>query len=248
MTFSENIFWFAFFSSTMTSKQQRSLLISGWLKLVLFVDEKDKFIPEDIMKSIEEFYPLFIEFGASKLGLTDDEKMHLTEYLFTFLAKQNPEKAFQNLSATLLYDGERDGHGGPKWHKKVNGHYNTLTLVESDTKHIFGGFAVDKWHDEIKYSENPASFLCLIRSKYVKRPEFAEYVQTDQGVTGPYNASYCGPCFGTGFDIGIFAGNDVSNYAKTLPNTPYPGFKMDGVSGGIHFRVVKIETYRIDMD
>lgn len=237
----------------MTTRVKRQFLISGWLKLNITTIDN---IPNDIVKLITEFYPLLIEFEGSKFNLTDDEKLHLTEYLFKYLSLRQKKGKISNLKASLLYDIDLNGASGTNWHKKVDGHYNTLTLIqEINHKHIFGCFVVDKYQSQThKHLKDKSSFIFLLRStiKDVECPKFIEI----NGEKGPYDHNTCGPCLGNTFDFAVFA-YEVECYIGESNRPNYPGLKPKEFTGGerdsirhfrYNFKIEKMQTHRIDVE
>ena len=236
----------------MATRLRSHLLISGWLRQEL---PKSSIIPHDIFKSIEQWYPLFITIEGSKLGLTDNEKLSLTEFLRQFLAKQNVNHTTFNLSSKLLYDGKRDGHGAAKWHDKVDGNANTLTLIETEYHHIFGCFACHKYQSLNYTAVNKSSFLFVIRTVF-ENADCPKIIEFD-GNHGTYDHKNCGPCFGMNFFyLGIFAYKETENYTYLDHDNNYPGFQGNELVGGeswiktddIHrFTIQNIGTHKIEI-
>ena len=244
----------------MTTRVKRQFLISGWLKRNIITRINN--IPNDIIKLITEFYPLLIEFEGSKFNLTDDEKLHLTEYLFKYLSSRQKTGKISNLKASLLYDIDLNGADAINWHKKVDGHYNTLTLIqEMNYKHIFGCFVVDKYQSQThKHLKDKSSFLFILRSTTLKDVECPKFMEID-GEKGPYDHTICGPCFGSTFDFAVFAYNYecyIGDHGeKSSIKSNYPGLKGKEFTGGIcdsirqfryNFTIEKMQTHRIDVE
>ena len=49
-------------------------------------------------------------------------------------------------NGTLLYRATRDGFDAAAFHNKCDGRPNTVTLIETDSNNVFGGFASSKWN------------------------------------------------------------------------------------------------------
>jgi hypothetical protein len=54
---------------------------------------------------------------------------------------------------TLLWRGSRDGFGADQFHRRWDGHANTLTQIEDTGGNIFGGFTPVGWESPV-----PANF------------------------------------------------------------------------------------------
>ena len=193
-------------------------------------------IPTDVKRMISQFYPMFIAFIGTKMGLTMEEKMHLTEYLIKLLCSEPNNE----LSSELLYGGARDGLGAEQWHDKVDGHKNTLSIVQTEYDHIFGCFASEPF-DKLKSDHFPdiKSFLCVIRTQFkdAECPKFAPFVgrkdgHHDEFYYGPYTGACYGPTFGWAFDLCVFAYEQSSGYVNHNKYSRYPNLFGNELCGG----------------
>ena len=98
----------------MSSKLRRNLLISGYLRDNKFEELVQNVIPNGVISIIEQYYPIYIAFNESKLGLTTNEKQTLTQYLTNVLIDDKHKSYI--LSEKLLYDGYRDGFNAKSFH------------------------------------------------------------------------------------------------------------------------------------
>jgi hypothetical protein len=75
---------------------------------------------------------------------------------------------FGNQSYQLLYRGSRDGFDCANEHAKVDGHSNTITLVETTEGFIFGGYTPCQWDssDTWKADESHRSFLFTLKNPH----------------------------------------------------------------------------------
>ena len=69
----------------------------------------------------------------------------------------------------LLYRNSRDGNSAESFHQHCDGHTNTLTLVESNYGHIFGGFTSKDWAMS-HYVQDDLAFLFRVKSKFNHPP------------------------------------------------------------------------------
>jgi len=69
------------------------------------------------------------------------------------------------VSFKLLYRGTRDGFTADKFHTLCDNKKNTVTLVTSTLKKIFGGFAEENWNITSNYKNSKNAFLFSITEK-----------------------------------------------------------------------------------
>ena len=248
------------------------MLVAGCIRTKKWNSVLD--IPKEIIKLIEEFYPIGLEFEGSNLKLTWQEKEYLTKYLSqTLIADENVHN--DSLSSVAIYEGDRDGMTAKSWHEKVDGNSNLLTLVQTGYNHIFGCFASIKYVGNRKYHKDLKSFLCLIRTQFkdAECPKLCRYVAKSErpdelcADNGPYDGEKFGPCFGFAFDVGIFSSNSSYpvNYVNHGGSTNYPDAFGNILCGGkeldktndinksikerkhkpIPFDIKRIETHKI---
>jgi hypothetical protein len=69
---------------------------------------------------------------------------------------------------TLLWRGSRDGFGAKDFHRRCDGHANTLTLIEDTGWNIFGGFTPVKWESIGGAKADPSlmSFLFTLKNPH----------------------------------------------------------------------------------
>jgi hypothetical protein len=77
---------------------------------------------------------------------------HGMEYVETSAQTgQNVEEVFTRLFLSmavrpvLLWQGSRDGFGAREFHRRCDGHANTLTVIEDTAGNVFGGFTPIAW-------------------------------------------------------------------------------------------------------
>ena len=87
-------------------------------------------IPNEVIMLIGQYYPIYIEFGGSKLGLNNDGNQVLIMYLTKVLIENDKNKR-TILSEKLLYDGSRVGYTAKAFHEKCDHVPNTLTIVKT---------------------------------------------------------------------------------------------------------------------
>jgi hypothetical protein len=64
---------------------------------------------------------------------------------------------FRRKQCTLLWRGSRDGFGAAEFHRRCDGHPNTLTVILDTDGNIFGGFTPVEWESRIPKSQYNSS-------------------------------------------------------------------------------------------
>jgi hypothetical protein len=151
----------------------------------------------------------------------------------------------------LLWRGNRDGFSSAEFHRRCDGHANTLMLILDTNGNVFGGFTTVEWdstHPSGKCDDSLKSFLFTLKNphnvparRFVLKAEQKQY--TIRG-----NSKY-GPIFGKDeivvCDNGN-AGNTNWNWFGTRAYTNDTG--LDGqtfFTGKEHFTVKEIEVFKI---
>jgi len=151
-------------------------------------------------------------------------------------------------SPKLLYKGSRDGMDGPTFHRFCDGKENTITVIkaafqdqDAHTVSIFGGYLDKPWHSNGGFIQSTESFLFSL-TKNIKcslTNEKAKYA-----ASGHANQ---GPCFGGGYDIGLWAEGGSSfvyphSYQKS--NQLVEGFVFS--RGQVFMDVLEVEVYSVN--
>jgi hypothetical protein len=75
---------------------------------------------------------------------------------------------FQGGRFSLGWRGGRDGFGASEFHRRCDGHANTLTVILDTNGNIFGGFTPVKWESPPKYKrkvdDSLNSFLFTLKN------------------------------------------------------------------------------------
>jgi len=102
---------------------------------------------------------------------------------------------------TRLYSTEEHGETLIGFHSKCDHQGATLTVIESKDGMVFGGFTSASWSTRGCWVTDKAAWLFNLRS--CERID----IKKDRSVHAIYCGSGCGPCFGLGFDLGVYADN-----------------------------------------
>jgi hypothetical protein len=177
-----------------------------------------------------------------KLPATRLDSLIMTDFSITVLGE------FQKKRFALLWRGTRDGFHADQFHRRCDGHANTLTVIMDVGGYVFGGFTPLAWDSSSGYKQDPSlrSFLFSLKSPSgSQHQKFSLPSQT--------NAIYCnsgyGPTFGGGFDIYVVNNSDgntnsSANLGHTYTN--HTGKPATAVfTGSQHFRAKEIEVFEI---
>ncbi len=126
----------------------------------------------------------------------------------------------------MLYRGSRDGFTPQAFHSKCDGKAKTVTIIQTDSNYVFGGYTASPWKSENgTYGTDSTAFIFSLRQNGESISKKISKVR-DQN-TAIYNNRLFGPAFGSyeGFnycDILIGFEIEASNFADfgvsyTLP-------------------------------
>jgi hypothetical protein len=151
---------------------------------------------------------------------------------------------------TLLWRGSRDGFRAKNFHRRCDGHANTLTLIEDTAGNIFGGFTPVEWeapqHSKSKADPSLTSFLFTLKNPHnIPARKFALKDQAKD------DAIYCDSWWGPRFrDIAV--SDDCNANAKSytsLFGTSYAndtGLPRETFFTGLaKFTVKEIEVFEV---
>jgi hypothetical protein len=155
---------------------------------------------------------------------------------------------FRKNQISLLWRGSRDGFKATEFHRRCDGHANTLTVILDTKRNIFGGFTPVKW--ESKDGWNPdnslKSFLFTLKNPHsIPARRFALNPEKKDWAIMCY--SNHGPSFG--YDVGV-----SDNCSANTNNWIYLGNNYINdtgrearlvFTGSEHFQVKEIEVFEI---
>ena len=104
-----------------------------------------------------------------------------------------------------LYQATIDGGEPEIFHLKCDNIPNTLILIKSEGLRRFGGFTPIPWKSKGGYNDDPEkkSFVFSLDIKKIYYP--------NRSINAVFHRKNCGPCFGTGHDIGIMGNPIIEN-------------------------------------
>jgi hypothetical protein len=148
---------------------------------------------------------------------------------------------------SLLWRGSRDGFGAKEFHRRCDGHGNTLTVILDTKGNIFGGFTPVKWNSnsDCKADDSQKSFLFTLKNPHhIPARRFA--LKAEKKHEAIWCNSERGPCF-SGMAVsdncnantrsGAFLGSAYTN------DTGLDQFVV--LAGSFNFQVKDIEIFEI---
>jgi hypothetical protein len=160
---------------------------------------------------------------------------------------------FRGKRFSLLWRGSRDGFGARDFHRRCDGHANTLTVILDTNGNVFGGFTPVEWDStrSRKADDSLRSFLFTLGNPHnIPAKRFA--LKAERKRRAIWCPSGWGPCFGaslfacdlavsdncnanmrSGAGVGIAYINDTGLDGKTV------------FTGSYHFQVKEIEVFEI---
>jgi hypothetical protein len=157
---------------------------------------------------------------------------------------------FRGKHFKILWRGSRDGFDVSEFHRRCDGHTNTLTVILDTKGNIFGGFTPVEWESRsgFKGDDSLRSFLFTLKNshniparRFVLKPENRDFAIECYSDYGPY--------FGSGADICVSDKCNVnadiySSFGYTYKNdSGVEGEKL--FAGSRNFEVKEIEVFEI---
>ena len=141
----------------------------------------------------------------------------------------------------LKYQGTKDGFTASAFHSKCDNLGPSLTIIKTNTGHIFGGFTSISWNSTGNYYKDSNAFIFTIVNPHNIPP--TKYLITNSSAI--YCGSSYGPTFGGGHDICITnnANQSTSSYSS------FPSSFLDSTGKGnstftsCNFVVAEIEVF-----
>jgi hypothetical protein len=177
--------------------------------------------------------------GRFLLPLIDSKIVSTTPRIFS---------VFADKQLRLLYRGSRDGLQASAFHHRCNGHRNTVSLILTTNKCIFGGYTPLAWTSTDGYVSDPSltSFVFTIKNPH-NLPE--RIFKQKQEASAIHNGSAYGPTFGSNLDFRVYepfqtAKNNYSHLGGTYINdTGIAGNQM--LTGESNFAVDEMEIFEV---
>jgi hypothetical protein len=157
---------------------------------------------------------------------------------------------FRRKRFSLLWRGSRDGFKLTEFHRRCDGHANTLTVILDTKGNIFGGFTPVKW-------ESPTTWKAMADDRLtsfiftLKNPHNLRARKFGLNAAEKHHAIGCGSPYGPWFDCAIAV---LEKCNSRTDNVGYIGrvyindTELDGktiLTGSTRFQVQEIEIFEI---
>jgi hypothetical protein len=164
---------------------------------------------------------------------------------------------FRGKQFSLLWRGGRCGFTAKEFHRRCDGHANTLTVILDTKGNVFGGFTPVEWgsgNGRWKADDSQKSFLFTLKNPHnIPARRFA--LKAEEKWRAIWCDSGRGPCFGGEFfhcgwcDIAVSDNCNAGTRSSTSLGFSYTNDtgldKKIVFTGSFHFQVSEIEVFRI---
>jgi hypothetical protein len=156
---------------------------------------------------------------------------------------------FRGKRFLLLWRGGRDGFRVRDFHRRCDGHANTLTLIEDTEGNIFGGFTPVKWDSNSNGKPDPSlkSFLFTLKNPhnfpartFALKDEAKDRAIMCDSSLGPYFCGGIGVCGNCNANAGSYTYSFGNSYANDTGLDEKTFF-----TGSEYFKVKEIEVFEI---
>lgn len=165
---------------------------------------------------------------------------------------------FEGKEVQILWRGSRDGFAAKEFHRRCDGHANTLTVIATIDGDVFGGFTPVEWEApaEEKYKKDESLKTCLftLRNSFGVPPRRFPMEEVCKSEIIVCHAKY-GPWFGRGSDLRVSnqchanTFSAVGGFGDSFVNdTGLGGNSMsmnNFLAGSDRFQVAEIEVFEI---
>jgi hypothetical protein len=192
---------------------------------------------------------LRIRFALSVAPTSRSMRCALPDFDSTIIMQTPPILShFRRRGIHLLYRGSRDGFDAEAFHRRCDGHPNTVTLIASTNDCIFGGYTPLVWRSRNMSPPDPSrdSFLFTIKNPYNLPAQIFKQQRQDCAIR---DYGRCGPCFGSGYDLYVGENCQTTNGCWSKLGETYSnvtGILGNRVLTGAEFFTVKdIEVFEV---
>jgi hypothetical protein len=167
---------------------------------------------------------------------------------------------FRRKHFKILSRDSRDGFSAWEFHRRCDGHTNTLIVILDTKRNIVGGFTRVKWESRVyngkygdhdnrwKVDDSLKSFLFTLKNPHnIPGRKFALMAQKKD--VAIYCNSECGPGFGGGRDIAVEDNCNANTCSFTSLGDAYTNdTELNGwivFTGSFNFQVKEIEVFEM---
>ena len=144
----------------------------------------------------------------------------------------------------LLYRASVDGYASKDFHKKCDGHSQTLAIIKTTKNYVFGGYKKKAWTSFGYYSNDKSAFIFSLINKE-NNPQIMK-AKSPESVLGRPTGSY-GLRFADDFVIADSSNNNTesfSNLCDAYYCTDHIYEAKSFLAGSKYFQVKEIEVYK----
>lgn len=215
-------------------EQKQKDTVSGYVKL-----NYDKQMIDGLKDIIYQFYMIKMD----SIILTNDEQYSLMNLLYHRLETAD----ISYIDTVLLYTASDNKYSSKSFHEMCDDRGPTITIIHTETNHVFGAFAFKKWPSkDYQRIEDMNVFLFSIR------PNLQAFeCRKERTNTLSKHDNSVGPIFGDGWDLYI----DNTSNGKDCHGASTPvSFALDGkqvfgvdpdATWQYHFTVVDYEVFSV---
>ncbi|UJR19388.1 hypothetical protein I4U23_022518 [Adineta vaga] len=145
----------------------------------------------------------------------------------------------------LIYKATRDGFDAASFHRLCTNQGPTMTLVQSTTNCLFGGYASKSWQSSSGFVDASESFLYLLTNANGNQPTKFPYNNDGKAL---YNCYSYGPIFGEGADLYISSRSNIYLCSYCNLGVSYVNSLDLGVNtytGSQFFQTNEIEIFKL---
>jgi hypothetical protein len=152
---------------------------------------------------------------------------------------------------SLLWRGGRDGFGADDFHRRCDGHANTLTVILDTDRNVFGGFTPVKWESRgdwlfDKQDKSLRSFIFTLKNPH-DVPALRFGLKAGENGRAVNCTSRWGPSF---VDITVFDNNNANtdSYTRYFGSAYTNDTGLRGptfFTGSEHFKLKEIEVFEV---
>ncbi|CAM4850396.1 unnamed protein product [Rotaria magnacalcarata] len=147
----------------------------------------------------------------------------------------------------LIYKAKRDGFDANTFHSRCNNKGPTITIIQSNSNHLFGGYTAIPWTSDGSFKNDTTAFLFTLTNPH-SIPPTKYLIDSAQAKYTVRHGSSFGPTFGGGHDIHLtnVSNANNSNYTK-FPDTylDTTGKGNNTFTGATYFTTSDIEVFKL---
>eukprot|EP01034_Spumella_vulgaris_P035385 gene35385-43631_t len=165
-----------------------------------------------------------------------------TDNLILSLFSDQPTANF--LKVSLLYRGSVDGFSAEAFHKKVDGHKSTLSIIRDTENSVFGAYTDAFWDNFSGYKPSPKSFLFSLMRNNVITAEKYNKIDGDKDIMCAAD-KLC--TFGQGEDLFVASDCNLNAISHSMLGVSYG---VAGAGGSLsrvtNFTVLEMEVFEVE--